>query len=89
MGLLAAAALTLTLFAYIFWPERARAAQPEKTRRDYLIERREVIYENLRDLRFEYLAGKHPEPDYAVQRASLEEEAAGVLAEMDSLERQR
>ncbi len=86
MGFFAAGVLTLALFAYIFWPERARAPQPEKTRRDYLVERREVIYDNLRDLRFEYLAGKHPEPDYAVQRASLEGEAADVLAEMDRLD---
>ncbi len=86
MGLLAAAALTLILFVYIFWPERRTSPEIEKTRADYLRERRDVIYDNLRDLQFEYLAGKHPEPDYAQQRAHLEDEAAGVLAEMDLLE---
>ncbi len=86
MGLLAAAALTLILFVYIFWPERRPPPRVEKTRADYLRERRDVIYDNLRDLQFEYLAGKHPEPDYAQQRAHLEDEAAGVLAEMDLLE---
>jgi hypothetical protein len=80
------ALLTLGLFAYIFWPERNLFQQREKTRADYLRERKEVIYENLRDLNFEYLAGKHPEPDYAVQRASLEDEAAQVIAELDRLE---
>jgi hypothetical protein len=60
-------------------------AAVEKTRLDYLRERKDVIYENLRDLNFEYKAGKYPEDDYGAQRASLEAEAATVLAEMDSL----
>ncbi len=86
MGALAAAALTLTMVAWIFWPQRGLKQEARKTRLDYLTERREVIYDNLRDLNFEYQAGKHPEADYAVQRASLEDEAATVLAEMDALE---
>lgn len=86
MGLVAGALLTILLVAYIFWPERGLLRQAEKTRVDYLEERKEAIYENLRDLRFEYLAGKHPEPDYDVQRAGLEDEAAGVLMEIDTLE---
>ena len=86
MGLVAGALLTILLVAYIFWPERELLRQAEKTRVDYLEERKEAIYENLRDLRFEYLAGKHPEPDYDVQRAGLEDEAAGVLMEIDTLE---
>ena len=77
--------LTVVLLAYIFWPERNPFRQADKTRLDYLRERKDVIYENLRDLNFEYLAGKYPEADYAEQRASLEDEAARVLAEMDRL----
>ena len=42
----------------------------------YLLERKEATYENLRDLNFEYKAGKLSEQDYAVQRAALEDEAA-------------
>ena len=86
MGLIAGALLTVLLVVYMFWPERGLMRQTEKTRVDYLQERKETIYENLRDLRFEYLAGKHPEPDYEVQRAGLEDEAAGVLMEIDTLE---
>ena len=78
--------LLVVVFAYIFWPDKNPFLQRDKTRADYLRERKEVIYENLRDLNFEYLAGKHPEPDYAVQRASLEDEAAQVVAELDRLE---
>lgn len=77
--------LLLVCGAYIFWPQRRLAAAPEKTRLDYLRERKEVIYENLRDLNFEYKAGKYPEIDYAAQRDLLETEAARVLAEMESL----
>ena len=69
MGLIAACVLTLFLFVYIFWPERRAVRQAEKTRVDYLEERKEVIYENLRELRFEFMAGKHPEQDYEVQRS--------------------
>ncbi len=77
--------LTLGLFAYIFWPEKNPFVQRDKTRADYLRERKEVIYDNLRDLNFEYLAGKHPEADYAEQRAGLEDEAAQVIAELEGL----
>ncbi len=85
MGILAGAILTLILFAFIFWPDKNPFRQADKTRLDYLRERKDVIYDNLRDLNFEYLAGKYPEQDYAEQRTSLEDEAARVLAEMDTL----
>ena len=87
MGTIAGLILTIALFAFIFWPERNPFFQADKTRVDYLRERKDVIYDNLRDLNFEYLAGKYPEQDYADQRASLEDEAAGVIAEMETLER--
>jgi hypothetical protein len=79
------ALLLIACFAYIFWPQAKLAATVEKTRLDYLRERKDVIYENLRDLNFEFRAGKYPEDDYERQRASLETEAASVIAEMDSL----
>lgn len=78
--------LLISLFAYVFWPERHVEQQVEKTRLDYLRERKDVVYENLRDLNFEFRAGKYPEEDYAAQRATLENEAAEVLAEIDQLE---
>ena len=58
-----------------------------KTRLDFLVEQKAVLYDNLRDLNFEYRAGKYPEEDYNAQRATLEAEAATVLAELDRLER--
>ena len=77
--------LLLACFAYVFWPQPRLTAVVEKTRLDYLRERKEVVYENLRDLNFEYRAGKYPEGDFNKQRASLESEAARVIDEMDSL----
>ena len=85
MSLFACLLLTVALLAFIFWPERNPFFQADKTRLDYLRERKDAIYDNLRDLNFEYLAGKYPEADYADQRRALEDEAASVLAEMDRL----
>lgn len=86
MSTLACTLLLIGCFIYVFWPERHVEAQHAKTRLEYLRERREVLYENLRDLNFEYRAGKYPEEDYASQRALLENEAAETVAEIDLLE---
>lgn len=85
--ILPCALLLLACGAYIFWPQNRSLLTPahEKTRLDYLRERKEVIYDNLRDLNFEYRAGKFPEEDFNRQRDALEAEAAEVLSEMDVL----
>ena len=84
-GLIAGLFLLFALLVYTFWPENVFASQREKSRLDYLLERKEQLYENLRDLNFEYRAGKYPEEDFNVQRAQLENEAAQLLAEIDHL----
>jgi hypothetical protein len=84
MNVIPAIIMALLLGTWIFWPDPALRAERTKTRYDYLAERKTVIYDNLRDLNFEYLAGKYPEQDYEEQRGLLEDEAAGVVAEMDS-----
>ncbi|SRR5579875_3117198 len=75
------------LFVYIFYQPEDMEAGEEKTRAVYLQERKEATYENLRDLNFEYKAGKLSEQDYAVQRALLEDEAAAILAELEQIEK--
>jgi hypothetical protein len=85
-GELAGIALSLALLIYTFWPENVFASQKEKSRLDFLLERKEQLYENLRDLNFEYKAGKYPEEDFEVQRAQLENEAATLLAEIEHLQ---
>jgi hypothetical protein len=85
MGTILGGVLAVVLFLFVFWPEKFAIAQRQKTRLDFLEELKEQIYLNLRDLNFEYQAGKYPQEDYNAQRALLEKEAANVLAEMDSL----
>ena len=72
---------------YIFYLPGKLHLGVEKTRVSYLRERQEAIYENLRDLNFEYKAGKLPDMDYQSLKSSLEEEAATVLAEIGRLEK--
>lgn len=86
MTILACAALLIGILIYIFYPQRKTEEQTQKTRLEYLRERKETIYENLRDLNFEYRAGKYPEEDYLAQRAAMENEAAQVLSEIEFLQ---
>ena len=60
LGLICGVLLLFVLFVYTFWPENVFASQRQKTRLDYLLERKEQLYENLRDLNFEFKAGQLP-----------------------------
>jgi hypothetical protein len=60
---------------------------PAKTRAGYLRERKDAVYENLRDLNFDYKAGKVPDVDYASLKSSLQDEGATLLAEIARLEK--
>ena len=86
MTIVACALLLIGLFAYIFWPERHATAQTTKTQLEYLRERKDSLYDNLRDLNFEFRSGKYPEEDYNAQRATLENETAVILRELDLME---
>jgi hypothetical protein len=77
---------TLAVLFYVFYLPGTLQLGPEKTRVAYLQERKEVVYENLRDLNFEYKAGKFPEADYEKMKISLEDEAAAILAEIARLQ---
>ncbi len=79
------AGFTLLLAVYVFFPEKRVASQLQKTRLEYLSERKAVLYDNLRDLQFERAAGKYSDEEYATERATLEGEAAAVVSEMDTL----
>jgi hypothetical protein len=83
---MASALLVIGVFAYVFYPGHTVAPQAAKPRLEFLLERREVLYDNLRDLNFEYRAGKYPQEDYVAQRATLENEAAAVVAEIGGLD---
>src|ERR1700722_10636425 len=83
---LTCAMVTLCVLFYVLYLPGRLNLGPEKTRLAYLQERKEAIYENLRDLNFEHQAGKLPDHDYQSLKSSLEGEAAGILAEMSGLE---
>jgi hypothetical protein len=85
-GVAAGGLLAVALLIYTFWPENVFASQRQKTRLDFLLERKEQLYENLRDLSFEHRAGKYPEEDFLAQRAQLENEAAQLLVEIEHLQ---
>jgi hypothetical protein len=74
---------------FIFLPSRDTEAAADKTRLEYLHERKDVVYENLRDLNFEFKSGKFSQADYEGMRAAMEAEAARLLAEIETLEAAR
>jgi hypothetical protein len=59
-------------------------AEPESPFQ-HLDERKVAIYENLRDLTFEYRVGKLSDADYQSTKRDLQKELAGVLGEVDRL----
>ena len=79
----ALAAATLIFIFYI--QADASDLAPHRTKLDQLLERRDSIYDNLRDLRFEFRSGKYAESDFESMKTALENEAAVVLAEIDQV----
>ena len=79
-------ALAAATFLFIFYirPDASDLA-PHRSALDQLLERRDTIYDNLRDLRFEYRAGKYSEDDYQAMKSAMETEAALVLAQIDQV----
>jgi hypothetical protein len=79
-------ALAAAVFLFIFYinPDASDLA-PHRTKLDQLLERRDAIYDNLRDLKFEHRAGKYSEGDYELMKNSLENEAALVLTEIEQV----
>jgi hypothetical protein len=54
----------------------------------HLDERKAQIYENLRDLQFEFRLGKLSDADYQKTKVDLQRELAKVLAEIDAIQPQ-
>jgi hypothetical protein len=84
LGACFALAAATGLFIFFIRPDASDLA-PHRSKLDQLLERRDTIYDNLRDLRFEYRAGKYSESDYETMKNSMEMEAAAVLAEIDQV----
>jgi hypothetical protein len=75
-------AAAVFLFVFYIHPDASDLA-PRRTKLDQLLERRDSIYDNLRDLKFEYRAGKYSEGDYESMKTALENEAAMALTEIE------
>lgn len=84
LGACLALAIATMLFIFYIQPDASDLA-PHRSKLDQLLERRDTIYDNLRDLRFEFRSGKYSEGDYETMKTSLENEAAVVLAEIDQV----
>jgi len=84
LGACFALALATGLFIFYIQPDASDLA-PRRSKLDQLLERRDTLYDNLRDLRFEYRSGKYAENDYEAMKISLENEAAVVLTEIDQV----
>lgn len=84
LAVVACVALTAAVLIFVFMiqPDLADSA-PHRSHLDQLMERRDIIYDNLRDLKFEYRTGKFAEEDYEQMKQTLETEAALVLAEIE------
>jgi hypothetical protein len=84
LAVVACVALTAAVLIFVFMiqPDRGDSA-PHRSLLDQLMERRDIIYDNLRDLKFEYRTGKFAEVDYEQMKLTLEAEAAQVLAEIE------
>ena len=85
--LLAAAVLLIAvtvLFTFSIRDKDMPAPEPLSPTR-HLDERRAAIYENLRDLQFEYRVGKLSDADYQQTKVGLQKELAGVLAEIEKV----
>ena len=81
--------LTAGVMLYILGvrPKDIPAPQPVSPFQ-HLDERKAAIYENLRDLQFEYRVGKLSDADYQQTKKDLQKELAQVLAEVDRVREQ-
>jgi len=77
-----AVALTAGVLALVFFV-RPQDLPPEEPPPPgaHLEERKAVIYDNLRDLHFEYSTGKLSDDDYAKAKATLQAELERVMAQ--------
>ena len=84
-----AAAVTIGVIAFILSVRAKDLPEPEPVSPfAHLDERKAAIYENLRDLQFEYRVGKLSDEDYQQTKRDLQRELAGVLAEVDRIKQQ-
>ena len=78
--------IALAVVAFLLGVRAKDLPEPESgSPFEHLDERKAAIYENLRDLQFEYRVGKLSDQDYQSTKKDLQKELAWVLAEVDRL----
>ena len=77
------AVLTVTLLYTLFVRAKDIPAPDPVSPTRHLDERKAAIYENLRDLQFEYRVGKLSDADYAQTKLALQKELGAVVAETE------
>lgn len=76
--------ITAGVLAYVLLIRSTDLPEPEAEHpARHLEDRKAVIYDNLRDLNFEFRLGKLSEEDYQKTKTGLQGELAAVLAEID------
>ena len=87
---LVAAALTLAVILYTLFVRSQDLPEPTPVNPvQHLEGRKAAVYENLRDLQFEYRVGKLSDEDYQRTKKELQAELATVLAEIDSVQQNK
>ncbi|MGA7411109.1 MAG: hypothetical protein WBW33_11525 [Bryobacteraceae bacterium] len=85
MTITVAIALTLGVLLFTLFVRKEDLPEPIPiSPLQHLEERKAAIYDNLRDLQFEYRLGKLSDSDYQATKLSLQKELAVVLAEIES-----
>ena len=86
MIIVIAALITVVVIVFILAVRATDLPAPEPVSPfQHLDERKAAIYENLRDLQFEYRVGKLSDQDYQQTKKDLQKELAAVMAEVDRL----
>jgi hypothetical protein len=76
--------ITIGVIAFILSIRAKDLPQPEPVSPfEHLDQRKAAIYENLRDLQFEYRVGKLSDHDYQQTKVDLQKELSTVMAEID------
>src|ERR1700682_5069400 len=84
MTIALACLITVGVIFFILAVRAKDLPQPEPVSPfQHLDERKAAIYENLRDLQFEYRVGKMSDQDYQQTKLDLQRELADVMAEID------
>ena len=84
--ILVAAFLTFAVILYTLFVRAQDLPKPAPANpAQHLEGRKAAIYENLRDLNFEYRVGKLSDEDYQRTKKELQAELAAVMAEIDQI----